>query len=157
MPRGRWVRGTAAVLLAVGLGVTGTPATAAPPQIEREVVDDSFDDEFLTEECGVPVVTTVTGQIANRAFERPGTGVLNVFTINLTLTATSGDRTVRFKDVGADVLRVLPDGSLVLAVIGQVPFAFTGVLKLDPTTGEVLQEPQHSTADTTRICAALTR
>lgn len=153
----RWARATAAVLLAVGVGVAGQPATAAPPEIEREVVDDVFDDEFLTEECGVPVVTSLTGQRANRAFEEDGTGVVNVFTINLTYTATSGRNQVVFKDVGADVLKVMPDGTLVVAIIGQVPFDFTGVLKIDLTTGEVIQEPQHFTGDTTGICARLAR
>jgi hypothetical protein len=142
-------------VVAVGAALLSPPATAAPPQIDREVVDDVFDDDFLTDECGVPVETRVTGRIANRSFDDSGTGVVNVFTINLTFTATSGDNTVRFKDVGGDVLKVLPDGTLVLAVIGQIPFDFTGVLKVNLTTGDVIHEPQHVT-DTTKVCATLT-
>ena len=154
--RRAWTRGFAVAMVAVGAALLSPPATAAPPQIDREVVDDQFTDEFLTEECGVPVETTLTGRIANRAFDEDGTGVVNVFTINFTYTATSGGNEVRFKDVGGDVLKVLPDGTLVLAIIGQLPFDFTGVLKLNLTTGEVIQEPHHFTADTTKICARLT-
>lgn len=154
--RRAWTRVCAVAVLALGAALTSPPATAAPPQIDRENVDDVFDDELLTEECGVPVETRATGQIANLAFDEDGTGVVNVFTINITLTATSGDNTVRFKDVGADVVKVLPDGTLVLAIIGQVPFDFTGVLKVNLTAGEVIQEPHHFTGDTTKICARLT-
>ena len=41
-------------------------------------------------------------------------------------------------------------------IVGQVPFEFTGVLKVNPDTGEVILEPQH-TVDTTRVCRLLTR
>ena len=42
---------------------------------------------------------------------------------------------VRFRDVGADVVRIEPDGTATLMIIGQVPFDFTGVLKIDLETG----------------------
>ena len=46
---------------------------------------------------------------------------------------------------------------MVVAIIGQLPFDFTGVLKFDAETGEVLLEPHHSTAeeDVDEACAAL--
>lgn len=41
-------------------------------------------------------------------------------------------------------------------IIGQIPFGFTGVLKVNETTGEVVLEPQHSTeGDLEDACAAL--
>ena len=44
-----------------------------------------------------------------------------------------------------------------LMIIGQVPFDFIGVLKLDPDTGEAILEPHHSIADRLDdACAALT-
>ena len=50
----------------------------------------------------------------------------------------------------------MPDGTLVLAIIGQLPLDFTGVLKFDPETGEVFLEPHHSTADEIdEVCLAL--
>ena len=132
----------AAALALVPLA-TAVPALAAPPVIERIQVEDSFPDEFLTEVCGVPVTTTVEGFATTRTFSREGTGAIQLTTVNLTFTATAGDNSVRARDVGADLLRVEPDGSLVLSIIGQLPFDFTGVLKLDPETGEVILEPQH--------------
>jgi hypothetical protein len=42
-------------------------------------------------------------------------------------------------------------------VIGQVPFGFTGVLKIDLATDEVILEPQHSLeGNIEEACAALT-
>lgn len=47
------------------------------------------------------------------------------------------------------------DGTAVLSIIGQVPFGFTGVLKIDLDTGEAILEPQHSTeGNVERACAA---
>ena len=82
---------------------------------------------------------------------------MQVNTLNIAITVTSGDNSYRFRDVGADHVLQLPDGSLVLMIIGQVPFTFTGVLKLDPETEEAILEPQHSIEDRLDdACAALT-
>jgi hypothetical protein len=80
-----------------------------------------------------------------------------VNSINLAITFTAGENSVTVRDVGGDVLRVEPDGTVVLLLIGQLPFAFTGVMMLDPDTGEVILEPQHSLeGDVEAVCAALT-
>ena len=74
----------------------------------------------------------------------------------LIVTATAGGRTFRFRDVGADVARVQPDGSVVLLISGQVPFFFAGALKIDPETEEVLLEPKdRSEAQVAKACRAL--
>ncbi|MGY1651721.1 hypothetical protein [Geodermatophilus sp. SYSU D01119] len=144
--------GASAVLLGLA-----APALAAPPTFERVQFDDTFSDEFLSEECGVDVTTRAVGQVTTRTFDRKGTGPLVLTTVNVSLTATAGDNTVRFRDVGGDLLRREPDGTLVLSIIGQLPFQFTGVLKIDPDTGEVLHEPANTTDDELeRVCAALT-
>ncbi|WP_336029179.1 hypothetical protein [Geodermatophilus sp. FMUSA9-8] len=148
----------AAVTVGAGAVLLGlaAPALAAPPTIERVQFDDTFSDEFLSEECGVDVTTRAVGQVATRTFDRKGTGPLVLTTVNVSLTATAGDNTVRFRDVGADLLRREPDGTLVLSIIGQVPFDFRGVLKIDPDTGEVLHEPSESASDDLdRVCAVL--
>ena len=45
-----------------------------------------------------------------------------------------------------------------LSIIGQVPFDFAGVLKIDPETEEVILEPRdRSEEQIARACAALTR
>jgi hypothetical protein len=42
-------------------------------------------------------------------------------------------------------------------IIGQVPFDFTGVLKIDLETDEAILEPQHNTeGNVEKACAALT-
>ena len=139
------------------VGVLGPgAASAAPPTFERITVEDTFADEFLSEQCGVEVTTTVSGHITVRTFE-DGTGPTTVTTISLTFTATAGDRTFRFRDVGADVLRIEPDGTAVLSIIGQVPFDFAGVLKIDLETGEAILEPKDRSAEQlARACAVLT-
>ena len=143
-----WV---ASVLVLVGVFSPGV-AAGAPPTFERIDVDETFADEFLTEACGVEVTTTARGHITVRTFE-DGTGPTTVTTINVGLTATAGDRTFRFRDVGADIERIEPDGTIVLSIIGQVPFDFAG----DPETGEVILEPRdRSEEQIARACAALT-
>lgn len=75
----------------------------------------------------------------------------------MALTATAGDNTIRFRDVGADLVRIEPDGTAILMIIGQLPFDFTGVLKIDLETGEAILEPQHVTGDEVEdACAILT-
>jgi hypothetical protein len=72
-------------------------------------------------------------------------------------TANTGLSTYRFRDVGADLVRVEPDGTVILSIIGQVPFGFTGVLKIDLETGEAILEPHHSLeGDLEKACDALT-
>jgi hypothetical protein len=118
-------------------------------------VDVTFDDEFLTEACGVPVTTTATGRVTIFTLPDDGVGLQQHTTLNISLVATAGDNQARFRDVGGDMVRVHPDGTVILSIIGQVPFDFTGVLKLNLETGEVILEPHH-TLDTTRVCERLT-
>ena len=150
-----------AVVWLVGLTVLAallaSGATAGKPVFQRIDVNETAPDPFLTEECGVAVTTQAEGQIISRTFTGGGTGVASVRTINIALTATAGDNVVRFRDVGADVVRIEPDGTAILMIIGQVPFDFTGVLKIDLETGDAILEPQHSTAENLeKACATLT-
>jgi hypothetical protein len=146
----------ASVLALAALLVSGT-ASAAMPSFERIDIDESEPDPFLTAECGVPVTTHARGHIIIRTFEGDTTGVAEVFTINLALTATAGENTYRFRDVGADVTQIEPDGTAILMIVGQVPFGFTGVLKIDLETGEAILEPQHSLEDRlAEACEVLT-
>jgi hypothetical protein len=147
------------IVAAVASPSLASPASAAAPDIERITVDDAFVDTFLSQECGVEVFTRATGQVILRTFADDGTGAgpVEVATISIQLTATADGHQVRFRDVGADVLRRTPTGTLVLSISGQIPFAFTGVLKLDVETGEIIQAPRNSTADEVDdVCARLT-
>jgi hypothetical protein len=136
----------------IGAAVVASRASAAKPTIERIDVDTSFSDLFLTEECGVAVTTRAVGHVILRAFPGTGIGAAQVNTVNLVLTATAGGNTYRFRDVGADLVRVELDGTAILMLIGQLPFDFTGVLKIDLETGESILEPRHSIGD--RVDAA---
>jgi hypothetical protein len=140
-------------LLAVG-ALVAPGALAAKPTFERIAVDETFPDEFLTEECGFPVETTAFGHITMRTFDTGDKGVTEVVSVNVGLTATANGREFRFRDVGSDVERITPEGEVILSVTGQLPFQYTGTLKVNVTTGETLVEPRHVT-DTDEACAVL--
>lgn len=145
----------AALGTAVALLAAAPPAAAAPP--ERVDIDDEFADEFLSTECGVDVTTRLKGFLLVREFDRE-TGVVQLLTINLGITSTADGNVVRFRDVGVDQLRVTPDGELILSVVGQVPFGFKGVFRINLDTGEVLREPKEVGAQMLeKVCGALTR
>jgi len=132
-------------------------AWAGKPTIERFDVDEVFLDEGLTAACGVEVMTRAQGHVIVRTFSGEGAGPAEIRTLNIALTAMAGDNTYRFRDVGADHVQVTSDGSAILMIIGQVPFGFTGVLKIDLTTGETILEPSHSLEGLVEeACAALT-
>jgi hypothetical protein len=142
-------------LLPLALGTAS--AWAAPPERETITFSDTFADEFLSDACGVDVTTTVNGRITFLVFPDRPVGIEDITSVHVDFLATSaGDNRVRFKDVGVDLVRVSPKGTVTLMVVGQLPFDFTGALKIDLTTGEVILEPQH-TVDTTRACHLLTK
>jgi hypothetical protein len=140
-------------LLTVVLGATGAAAQA--PEKEVIQVDDEFVDEGLSEECGVEVTVTETGRVTLFTFPDGSVVLQNLNTINLEVVFTAGDNQIRTRDVGIDQVRVQRDGTLILSIVGQVPVGFTGVLKINPETEEVLQEPHH-VVDIEEFCARLT-
>jgi hypothetical protein len=140
-------------LLTVVLGATGAAAQA--PEKEVIQVDDEFVDEGLSEECGVEVTVTETGRVTLFTFPDGSVVLQNLNTINLEVVFTAGDNQIRTRDVGIDQVRVQRDGTLILSIVGQVPVGFTGVLKINPETEEVLQEPHH-VVDIEEFCAQLT-
>ena len=150
----RRTSGVLAVLGALLVMVFGAAAAAAQAP-EREViqVDDAFVDEELAEECGVDEVNvTVTGQVTLFTFP-DGRVLQDLTTVNLAVVWTAGDNEVRVRDVGIDQVRVQPDGTVILSIVGQAPpLMFTGVLKFNPDTGEIILEPHH----TLDVCGQLT-
>jgi hypothetical protein len=153
----RCLTGWAASILALVGVLSPGVAAGAPPTFETIMVDETFADEFLTEECGVAVTSHIQGKIIIRTFSGEGTGVAEVTSISVDVTATADGRVFRFRDVGADVVRIEPDGTAVLSTAGQVPFAFAGVLRIDLETGEAILEPRDRSEERlARACAALT-
>jgi hypothetical protein len=147
-----WLAGVLVVAAVVAPG-----GSAGGPTFERIDVDETFFDDFLTEACGVPVTTHAQGHLIIRTFAGEGTGPAEIRTINIALTAMSGDNTFSFRDVGVDVVRIEPDGTTILMIVGQIPFGWTGALKVDLETGDAILEPQHSLEGRLEVaCAALT-
>ena len=109
----------------------GTASAVGPPERETITFSDTFEDEFLSDECGVDVTTSISGWITLLTFPDQPIGPQDLSSVHFDFVATAGDNSVRFKDVGIDLVRVEPDGRVVLMIVGQVPFDFTGVLVID--------------------------
>ena len=136
--------------------IAAPAAVGGKPTFERIPISESVPDDFLSDACGVDVTTRAEGHIIVRTFSND-VGVVQVRTINIALTATAGGNTYGFRDVGADIERVSPDGTEILMIIGQIPFTFTGVLKINLATGDAILEPHHSLESRLdEACAALT-
>jgi hypothetical protein len=148
----RWLAASFAVAALIAPG-----AMATQPTMERFDIDETFTEPFLTKECGVEVTVHVEGHLIFRMFDGEATGPAELRTINIAVTATADGNTYAFRDVGADLVRIEPDGTAILMITGQVPFAFTGLLKIDLETGEAILEPQRSREkQLDEACAVLT-
>jgi hypothetical protein len=143
------------LILVIVAGALAPSASAAAPTFQHINVDETFVDQELSEACGVDVTFHAQSDITVRTFSDERTGPTQLVTLHGTVTATAGDNSVTVKDVGGDLTRVEPDGTLVLSIFGQVPFAFAGALKINLDTDEVILEPQHF-VDVAEVCARLT-
>jgi hypothetical protein len=54
--------------------------------------------------------------------------------------ATAGDNKVRFRNVAIDLVRVEPDGTVIESIAGHQPVEFTGVMKINLDTGQVIAQ-----------------
>jgi hypothetical protein len=130
-------------------------AAAGKPVFTRIDVDESTPDAGLTAACGVAVTTHARGHVTIREFDREK-GTVALTTLNVSVTATANGNSYPFRDVGADHVKITKDGP-VLSIIGQLPFDFTGVLKINLDTGEAIHEPSHDISGRiAEACAALT-
>jgi hypothetical protein len=156
MSRHRKVVSSLAVAAFLVLTLAEAAGAGGKPVMETVTFSETFEDEFLSEACGVVVTTSVDGRVTFFTFPDQPVGPQDITSIHVNFVATAGDNAVRFKDVGIDLLRVEPDGTAILMIVGQVPFDFTGVLMIDLTTGEAILEPHHL-IDTSRVCHLLTK
>jgi hypothetical protein len=163
----------------LGLGllaaiVVAAPVSAGKPEIERVPIDDLFVDEFLSEVCGAEVTVHFTGHVIFRVFmDADGNPVRELHTFALGGTYESANGTVHVRDVGADRIAFLQDGSLIQVVIGNVrSFNIPGQGRVyadvgrstihitfdangDPTFTLISEQGQHDDSDLDALCSVL--
>ena len=163
----------------VGLGLLAAVFVAAPvhagkPVMERVPIDDLFVDEFLSEACGAEVTAHFTGHIIFRLFEdAEGNPVRELHTFGLAGTYQSENGTVHVRDVGADRIEYLQDGSLIQVVLGNVrSFSIPGQGRVysdvgrstfhitfdangDPIFTFISSSGQHDDSDLEALCSVL--
>jgi hypothetical protein len=149
--------GSVVGLAAMFLLLVATPAGArGKPIMETVTFSETFDDEELSDVCGVEVTTTMEGRLTFFTFPDQPVGPQDLTSVHVSFVARAGDNAVRFHDVGIDMISIMPDGTAILMIVGQVPFEFTGVLMIDLATGEAILEPVHLVTPD-RVCSLLTR
>lgn len=154
---GRRLLAAVTVAFAAAAALASGAMSAGQPTVERFDIDRVRPDPDLTAACGVEVTAHVQGHVVFRTFPGMGTGPAEVVTLNITVTAMAGSNSYTFRVVGANLVRVDPDGTVTLTATGQQPFEWTGALKINLTTGEVILEPRHSPAGQLQeACEALT-
>ena len=149
--RRRRTTGVLAVLGALLVVALGASAAAAQGP-ERIVipVDDQFVDEDLSEECGVEVTATVTGQVIEFTFA-DGKVLQSLGAVNIQVVWTAGDNQIRARNVGADVVRAAPDGTAILTTTGQLPYVHRRAE--DQPRHPARSSWSHITSLTSRTCA----
>ena len=144
----------------------GTAAAVAPaatfavgPEIRTTPVHDAFVDTDLNAACGLETSKTVLdGVVTVRTFDRDA-GLQQVDTVNIRGSITAPGGTFPLRNIGADIYRIAPDGTLLLMFTGIGSFNFAGSYKFDLTTGEVIREPHRILIDSdlSAACDALSR
>lgn len=146
----------AMALVAASVVAGGGVSHAAGPTFERIELDESGPDPGISAYCGFDITYSYRGSITLRTFSDRTTGLVELKTVNAILTLSANGKTYRTRDVGADVITVAPDGTVTIALVGQLPFWFTGVVKFNPETGETILEPHHDvSANLDQACATL--
>jgi hypothetical protein len=122
---------------------------------ETITISETFQSPILTPACGVEVTITITGTLRILTFPNRPVGPQDLTIANFKWVATAGNNQVPFRNVSLDLVRVEPDGTVIESIAGHQPVEFTGVMKINLDTGEVILEPQHF-ADIPRLCEQLT-
>jgi hypothetical protein len=123
--------------LAALLVLVATPAFAAPPEMQT-----------------ITFTETINGRITFFTFDGQ-VGPAQIVSVSTSFVSTSGDNSIRYRDAGIDLIRVAPDGTATLSIIGTLPVRVSGILVIDLQTGETILDAFHVT-DIERVCAMLT-
>ena len=118
-------------------------------------ISDSFHSDILSPACGVDITLTISGTIRVLTFPDRPVGPQDLQTFNIAVVATAGDRKVRWTQAGMTMDRVEPDGTVINILAAHRPVEFTGVLKTNVETGEVILQSHHLD-DIAKICKMLT-
>ncbi len=110
------------VLSALACMLLAGPVSAAKPMMERIPINDiGILDEFLTEVCGYDIWLNATGHITFRVWtDGEGNPLREVNNYGVHLTFYSEGGSVSTRDVGADRVTYLPDGTFTVAIMGNV-------------------------------------
>jgi hypothetical protein len=153
-------------LLTVALAAT--PAAAARPEMFTETIDETFPDEFLSEECGFPVSVTLSGTVRVRIWlDAEGNPTRELVTINIRGTIGAGAGTLSFVDAGMDKATFLPGGGVRVEIHGNLGMVvakgrgpvlgaagrivFTDIPVLDEEGNPVLDEDGHPISEFTLL------
>jgi hypothetical protein len=123
--------------------------------METNPVSGTFQSPLLTPRCGVEVTITFTGSQKVLTFPHRPVGPRDLTIFNAEWVATAGDNRVRFRNVSIDLVQVKPDGTVISNFASHQPVEFTGQVKTNLDTGEVILEAHHF-ADLDRMCELLT-
>jgi hypothetical protein len=118
-------------------------------------ISDTFQSSILSPACGVEVTITINGSLRVLTFPDRPVGPRDLTFANIDWVASAGNNRVRFRDVSVEKVTIEPDGAVIVSTAGHQPVEFTGVMKVNLDTGEVVLEPQHF-ADIERLCDLLT-
>ena len=144
-------------LVATFSGLAVPSASAAGPTVTQITINEQFTGQFLADACGYlgPVTILVQGHATVLEFADPGRAPVFVNPVHFLVTYLVNGTGVTVREIGGNVARLTPDG--LVQVSGGQSLQFTGVIKVNTDTGEVLLEPHHSLdAQVTEVCALYT-
>jgi hypothetical protein len=122
---------------------------------EKEFHSDRFQSPILSGQCGFDVTVSFTGSVTVKTFPNRPVGPENLTLEIDAIVFSTGNKTVRFRQVETTITQVKPNGMVTSTVAGKT-VEFTGVQKINLENGETLLE-SHNVSEAAReaICNRL--